>query len=85
MLLMKRNRLLIHKRDDLQPVAYPAQKFGRPKNFGGAKLSDFRRIPLFCLLKRLSKHKMTIFSKNLGGHGPFGPLLATPMSTTVPH
>jgi len=22
---------------------------------------------------------MTIFSKNLGGHGPFGPLLATPM------
>ena len=24
--------------------------------------------------KRLSKHKMTIFSKNLGGHGPFGHL-----------
>jgi len=22
---------------------------------------------------------MTIFSKNLGGHGPFGPPLATPM------
>jgi len=27
---------------------------------------DFRRIPLFCVEKRLSKHKMTIFSKNLG-------------------
>jgi len=23
--------------------------------------------------KRLSKHKKTIFSENLGGHGPFGP------------
>jgi len=34
---------------------------------------DFRRITLFCLEKRLSKHKMTIFSKNLGGHGPFAP------------
>jgi len=33
---------------------------------------DFRRIILFCLEKRLSKHKITIFSKNLGGHGPFG-------------
>ena len=27
---------------------------------------DFRRITLFCLEKRLSKHKMTIFSKNWG-------------------
>jgi len=35
---------------------------------------DFRRITLFCLEKRLSKHKMAVFSKNfLGGHGPFGP------------
>jgi len=34
---------------------------------------DFRRITLFCLEKRLSKHKMTIYSKHLGGHGPFGP------------
>jgi len=25
--------------------------------------------------KRLSKQKMTIFSKNLGGHRPFGPLV----------
>ena len=39
---------------------------------------DFRRITLFCLEKRLSKHKMTIFSKNLrGSHGPLGAPLAT--------
>ena len=37
---------------------------------------DFRRITLFCLEKRLSKHKMTIFSKDL--RGPMAPL-ATPM------
>ena len=34
---------------------------------------NFRRITLFCSEKRLSKHKMTIFSKTLGGHGPFAP------------
>jgi len=34
---------------------------------------DFRRITLFCLEKRLSKHKTTIFSKRLGRHGPFSP------------
>ena len=33
---------------------------------------DFRRTTLFCLDKRLSKHDTAIFSKNLGGHGPFG-------------
>ena len=33
---------------------------------------DFRRKALFCLEKRLSKHKMTLFSKNLGGNGPPG-------------
>jgi len=43
---------------------------------------DFRRITLFCLEKHLSKRKMTIFSKNLGGHGHFGPP-ATPMTRTV--
>jgi len=37
----------------------------------------FRRITLFCLEKRLSKHKMTMFSKNFGGACP---PLATPMS-----
>jgi len=41
---------------------------------------DFRRITLFCLEKRLSKHKMTIFSKNVGGMVPLAPL-ATPMAS----
>ena len=45
----------------------------QPKNLWGAKKFDFRRITLFCLEKRLSEHKMTIFSKKLGGHGPFAP------------
>jgi len=40
---------------------------------------DFRRITLFCLEKRLSKHKMTMFSKIFfEEHGPFAPL-AMPM------
>jgi len=33
----------------------------------------FRQITLFCLEKRLSTHKMTLCSKNLGGYGPFVP------------
>ena len=45
----------------------------QPKNLWGAKKFDCRRITLFCLEKRLSEHKMTIFSKKLGGHGPFAP------------
>ena len=39
----------------------------------GPKCLIFRRITLFCLEKRLSKHKMTIFSVH------FVPSLATPM------
>jgi len=51
----------------------------QPKNLGGTKMFDFRRMTIFCLEKRLSKHKMTIFSKNLGrGMAPLAPL-ATPM------
>ena len=46
-----------------------------PKVWEGGKMFDFRRITLFCLEKRLSKHKMTIFSKNLGGMAPFPPWL----------
>ena len=37
---------------------------------------DFRRITLFCLGYRLSKHKMTICSKNLGGMAPLAHLAA---------
>jgi len=36
----------------------------QPKNFGGGKLFNFRRITLFCLKKCLSKHKMTTCSKH---------------------
>jgi len=49
----------------------------QPKNLGGAKMFDFRRITLFCLEKRLSKQKMTIFSKNVGGMAFFVPPMAT--------
>jgi len=31
------------------------------------KMFNFRRLTLLCLEKRLSKHKTTIFSTNLGG------------------
>jgi len=37
--------------------------------------------PVFSLEKRFSKHKMAIFSKNLGGTVPFAPL-ATPIQQT---
>jgi len=50
-----------------QPKILGGQKFGEDKMF------DFRRITLFCLEKHLSKHTMSIFSKNLGGHDPFAP------------
>ena len=44
--------------------------------WAGAKMFDFRRITLFYLEKRLSKHKMTIFSKNLvGAMAPLTPWL----------
>jgi len=45
----------------------------------GAKMYDFRRMTLFCLEKRLSKDKMTIFPNIWGAMAPLVPL-ATPMS-----
>jgi len=47
---------------------------GGSKNWGAGKMFGIRRITLFCLEKRLSKQKMTIFSKHFGGITP----LATP-------
>ena len=44
----------------------------QPTNLGG-EMFDFRRITLFWLEKRLSKHKMTIFSKNFVGAWPLWP------------
>ena len=51
---------------------------GSPKTWGGrkfwgAKVYDFRGITLFYLEKCPSKHKMTIFSKNVGGMAPLAP------------
>jgi len=43
------------------------------KKIGGAIICDFRRITLFCWENRLSKQNTTIFSKNVGGHGPSAP------------
>ena len=45
----------------------------QPKNLGGGEVYDFRRITLFCLEKRPSKHKMTVFSEHLGGAWPLSP------------
>ena len=50
-----------------------------PNNLWGGKILDFRQMTLFCFGNLLLKHKITICSENLGGHGPIGPLLATPM------
>ena len=52
------------------PVAEPAQN-GRGQNtFVVAKVLDFRRTAVFYLGYRLSKHKMTKYTKNFGGHAP---------------
>jgi len=48
------------------------QWHSHPKNFWG-EMFDFRPIILFCLEKRFSKHKMTIFSKSFGGPWPLWP------------
>jgi len=43
------------------------------QKIGGSKMFDLRQITLFCLRYRLSKHKITIYAKNLGGHGLVDP------------
>jgi len=47
-------------------------------------MCDFRRLTLLCLENRLSKHKMTIFFKNLGAPWPLWLPLATPMAEGGP-
>ena len=54
---------LLHKCKSLSQTQWRSQ----PRIFWGGQKFDFRRITLFCLEKRLSKYKMTIFFKNLGG------------------
>jgi len=48
------------------PTLLAGSDVANPDIFWG-EMFDFRRITLFCLEIRLSKNKMTIFSKKLGG------------------
>ena len=52
---------------------------------GAGKMFDRRQITLFCLEKRRSKHKMTIFSKNIWGAMASLPPLATPVGRRPEH
>jgi len=56
---------------------------GQPKNLGAPKMFDFRRMTLFCFEKRLSKHKMTILSENLGGMDLLSPWLRLCLQITA--
>jgi len=51
----------------ISPRTGRAQWRSQPKNFGGAKVYDLRRITLFCLEKRFTKHIITIYFKNFEG------------------
>jgi len=51
----------------------------QPKNLGEAKVYGSRQITLFYLEKRLSKHKITIFTKIFLGEWLLWPPQATPM------
>jgi len=57
----------------LQTLGSGKQCCSQPKILEGAKMFDFRRMALFCLGYRLSKHKMTIYAKNFGWAWPLGP------------
>jgi len=67
----------IHQRGCYSGVASP--KIWGTKMFWRGKMFYFRLITLFCLEKRVSSTKWIYFLKICGGHGPFGPSLATPM------
>jgi len=54
----------------LSGVASPKIWVGQ--KFWGAKMFDFRRITLFCMEKRFSKHKIYIFQKFWGSMAPLG-------------
>jgi len=48
----------------INTVAQPAW------NFGGGEMFNFRQITLFCMGYHLSRYKMTIYAKILGGMAP---------------
>jgi len=54
----------------------PTSGVASPKIWGGSfgvQNVWFLANNTIFFIKRLSKHKITIFSKHFGGHGPFGP------------
>jgi len=53
-------------------LAFVKQWHNQPKVLLGAKSFDLKRATVFCVGYRLSKHKMTRYAKNNGGHGPPG-------------
>jgi len=59
-----------NKIDTMAYSAVASPKIWGGEKFWGSKMFDFQRIALFCLEKCLSRHNMTIFSKNLGGPWP---------------
>jgi len=75
--------IFIHLYRTVSASSVAEQKFGGVKRFEGAKMFDFRRKTLFCLGYRLSKHKMTIYSKHLGAIVPLAPL-EMPMASARP-
>jgi len=79
------HRIVFNCKKTVGAAVFIRQRRSQTKNFGGAKMFDFGRITLFCLEKRLSKHKMTIFSKNLGGMAPLAPLATLMLPGKVQH
>ena len=57
-----KTKFVLASLDTFYQYLFPGYQWcSQPKNWGRGKMFDFRRITLFCLEKRLSKHKMTAF------------------------
>jgi len=54
--------------DDYSILRHSGSSGVASRKIWGAKMFDIRRITPFCLENRLSKYKITIFSKKLRGH-----------------
>jgi len=61
-------------------LPYRVAGVGQPKFWEGAKYFDFKWATVFCLGHRLSKHKMTRYTRNLGDMATLPPPMATTMS-----
>jgi len=56
-----------------QAVALPTQNVGGGKKIGEGQSVYFRRISLFCVGYRLSKHKMAVYATSLGRKSSLSP------------